>query len=580
MKIVNENKTERFEKSMIDLKNITANAIAGAVEAIDYETVYSLLEFPPDEKLGDVSLPCFKLSKTMRKAPPVIANEIYSAISTENSVFDKVEAVGGYLNFFISHDAFAKDVINDVLGNENYGSSDVGNGKTVVIDYSAPNIAKPFHIGHLPSTVIGNSLYRIYGYMGYNTVGVNHLGDWGTQFGTMIVAYKRWGSKEEVEKGGVKELVRLYVKFHQEEENEPSLRDEARYWFSELEKGNKEAYELWSWFKEVSLEEFKRVYNILGVSFDYYTGESFYNDKMQTVIDELDDKLLLQESEGAHIVDLSEWDMPPCIIMKKDGSTLYATRDLAAAFYRKQTFDFDKCIYLTASQQNLHFKQWFKVVELMGYDWAKNLVHAPFGMISLSSGESMSTRHGVTIWLDDVLTQATAKTLDIIKEKNPDMPNKEDIARQMGVGAVVFSALSTGRIKDVAFSWDDALNFDGETGPYVQYTHARACSVLRKAGIYNAAPVKITDDSEYRVARVLYDFPEKIKLAQELNEPSVITRYICDLAQEFNRFYHDCPINTAEDADVKQTRLAITAAVKQVLCKGLWLIGLTAPEQV
>lgn len=563
---------------MIDLKRETANVIASACDIVSFDDIYDLLEFPPDKKLGDICLPCFKLSKKLRKAPPVIANELLSAIDKDNTFFDRTEVIGGYLNFFISRDKFAENVLTDVLGNENYGSSEVGDGKTVVIDYSSPNIAKPFHIGHLPSTVIGNALYRIYGYMGYKVVGVNHLGDWGTQFGTMIVAYKRWGSREEVIKGGVKELVRLYVKFHQEEEKEPSLRDEARYWFSELEKGNSEALELWSWFKSVSLEEFKRVYDILGVEFDYYTGESFYNDKMDAVVNELSEKGLLVKSEGADIVDLSAYDMPPCIIRKADGSTLYATRDLAAAFYRKKTFDFDKCIYLTASQQNLHFKQWFKVVELMGYDWASKLVHAPFGMISLGNGESMSTRHGVTVWLDDVLSQAAAKTLEIIKTNNPDMEDMEIIARQMGVGAVIFSTLSTGRIKDVVFSWDDVLNFDGETGPYVQYTHARACSIMRKA---DAEPefVSLTADAEYRVIRTLYDFPEKIRLAAETNEPSVVTRYVIDLAQEFNRFYHDCPINSAQQ-DVKKTRLAITLAAERVLRKGLWLIGLSAPEKV
>lgn len=563
---------------MIDLKDIAAKAITAANSQITYETVYDLLEFPPDDKLGDVSLPCFKLSKIMRKAPPVIANEILSNIDTQNKMFYKIETVGGYVNFFISHDAFAENVLNEIINNDDYGKSDIGKGKAVVFDYSSPNIAKPLHIGHLPSTVLGNSLYRIYNYMGYKSIGVNHLGDWGTQFGTMIVAYKRWGNKEDVIKGGVKELVRLYVKFHQEEENEPSLRDEARHWFSELEKGNKEAYDLWSWFTSISLEEVKRVYNILGVDFDYYTGESFYSDKMDAVVNELSEKGMLVESEGAQIVDLSAYEMPPCIIRKTDGSTLYATRDLATAFYRKKTFDFEKCIYITATQQNLHFKQLFKVIELMGYDWASQLVHVPFGMISLSSGESMSTRHGVIVLLDDVLQQAASKTLEIIKEKNPDMPNKEEVARQMGVGAVIFSALSTSRIKDVSFSWDDVLNFEGETGPYVQYTHARACSILNKA---QAAPefIKISSDAEYRVVRELYDFPNKIKLAMESNEPSVITRYIIDLAQEFNRFYHDCPINSAPD-DVKKTRIAITLAVKKVLAKGLWLIGLTAPERV
>lgn len=564
---------------MIDLKNEVAALISASVEAIQYDTVYDLLEFPPDPKLGDVSLPCFKLSKVMRKAPPAIANEIAGALDANGTLFEKIEVVGGYLNFFISHEAFTTNVINDILSNDNYGSSDMGCGKTVVMDYSSPNIAKPLHIGHLPSTVLGNSLYRIYSYLGYKAVGVNHLGDWGTQFGTMIVAYKKWGSREEVEKGGAKELVRLYVKFHKEEENDPSLRDEARACFAKLEKGDKEIYELWSWFKDISVKECQRIYDVLGVEFDYYTGESFYEDKMMPVVEELRQKNLLVESDGAQIVDLSEYNMPPCIVLKSDGGTIYATRDLAAIMYRKNTFNFDKCIYLTATQQNLHFKQIFKVVELMGYDWAKDLIHAPFGMISLATGESLSTRSGVTVWLEDVINQATSKTLDIIMEKNPNMENKETIARQMGVGAVIFSSLSTSRIKDVSFSWEDALNFDGETGPYVQYTHARACSVLRKAGDAVGKMLTVTEDAEYNVARTLYDFPAKVVAAMENNEPSVITKYIIDLSQDFNRFYHDCQINT-DNEDVRLTRLAITKAVKNVLAKGLWLIGLEAPEQV
>lgn len=563
---------------MTDIKMIAANAVAQC-SGLDVREIYEMLEFPPNDELGDVSLPCFKLSKTLRKAPAAIAAELAEKIKPE-AVIQQVKTVGGYLNFFVDRTLFSKEIVAEVLKNDRFGASDEGKGKTVVLDYSSPNIAKPFHIGHLPSTVLGNSLYRIYEYMGYKSVGINHLGDWGTQFGTMIVAYKRWGSKEAVEAGGVQELVRLYVKFHQEEEQEPSLRDEARAWFAKLEAGDEEALGLWKWFKEVSLQEFERVYQKLGVKFDYYTGESFYNDKMGEIIQMLRDKNLLEESQGAQVVRLDDYNMPPCIILKADGSTLYATRDITAAFYRKRTFDFDKCLYLTATQQNLHFKQWFQVVAMMGCDWAKDLYHVPFGMISLSGGESMSTRHGKTVWLDDVLSQATAKTLEIINEKNPDMENKEEVAQQMGIGAVVFSTLSTSRIKDVSFSWEEVLNFDGETGPYVQYTHARACSLLRRAGVEQASFASdITDDKEYKVARMLYDFPEKIRVAMEANEPSVITRYVIDLAQEFNRFYHECPILSAPEG-VKQTRLAITAAVRKVLEKGLWLIGVAAPEQV
>ncbi|MBE5816960.1 MAG: arginine--tRNA ligase [Clostridiales bacterium] len=572
---------------MFDIKTLPAALIAEVLN-VDAEEITSLLTCPPDDSMGDVAMPCFKFAKLLRKSPVVIAQELADAINAQaqrlnDGGFARAEALNGYLNFYLDRNLFVEKVVREVLAEESYGSSTEGSGKTIVMDYSAPNIAKPFHIGHLPSTVIGNAMYRVFSYLGYNCVGVNHLGDWGTQFGTLIVAYKRWGSKEEVEKGGVRELVRLYVKFHAEEENEPSLRDEARAAFARIEAGSEEELNLWRWFHEISLAEFNRVYEKLGVKFDYFTGESFYNDKMDAVVEELRSKNLLTLSEGAYIVDLENEKMPPCIILKSDGSTLYATRDITAAIYRKKTFDFHKCIYFTASAQNLHFKQWFKVVEKMGYDWAKDLVHAPFGMISLEGGVSMSTRKGVTVWLDDVLEQAEAKTLDIINEKNPALEDKELVARQMGVGAVIFGMLDTARIKDVAFSWDEALNFDGETGPYAQYTYARCKSILRRAGdidFNSITDVNYTTDSEYRLARLLYEFPAKVVLCARDYEPCVVARHLIDVAQAFNRFYNECPILSAKDEKTKNSRLLLADATSRVLKQCLWLLGLAAPERV
>ncbi|MFS8501622.1 MAG: arginine--tRNA ligase [Caldicoprobacter sp.] len=565
---------------MLDVKDIIAQAIHKQLPELSHEQIYDMLEYPPNPEMGDIALPCFKLSKILRKPPVHIAQELASNI-TNMEFIDRVEPVSGYLNFFFNKPLFIEQTLKCILEErERYGSKPIGQGKTIVIDYSAPNIAKPFHVGHLRSTVIGNSLRKIFEFMGYRCIGVNHLGDWGTQFGKLIVAYKLWGNKEEVEAHGIKELLRLYVKFHEEAEKDPKLEDEARNWFARMEKGDSEALKLWQWFKDISLKEFQKVYDLLDVHFDSYAGESFYNDKIDAVIEELKQKNLLKESEGALIVDLEEYGMPPCMILKKDGSSLYATRDIAAAIYRKKEYNFHKCIYVTGAAQSLHFQQWFKVIELMGYEWAKDLIHVPFGLVSLG-GEKLSTRKGKVVLLEDILSEAIKKTLEIIESKNPDMENKEEVARYVGVGAVIFSDLYSNRIKDVSFSWDEVLNFDGETGPYVQYTHARCCSVLRKApeGDSSFNPGMLKTKEEYQVCKTLYQFPEKVMIALNQLEPSVITRYLVNLAQDFNRFYHEHPI-LVEDQQLRSARLALVEATRITLANGLRLIGLKPLERV
>jgi arginyl-tRNA synthetase len=564
----------------MDFKLEIASAIAAAAN-LDKNEVYLNIETPPDKKMGDYAFPCFRLAKTLRKAPPLIAKEISSKIEKPDFI-SEIKVQSAYLNFFTDKSVFAEKVISKVIAEkENYGRSTEGNGKTVVIDYSSPNIAKPFHVGHLRSTVIGNSLYKIYEFMGYKCVGINHLGDWGTQFGKLISAYKRWGSKEAVEKDGISELMRIYVKFHEEAEKEPSLNDEARAWFKKMQDGDKEALSLWKWFHDMSMKEFNRIYDVLGVKFDAFTGESFYNDKMAAVVDELKEKKLLKKSNGAEIVDLEEADMPPCLIIRSDGGTLYATRDIAAAFYRKKTYNFDKCLYVTAVDQNLHFAQWFKVIEKMGYPWSKDLVHVPFGLVSLPDGK-LSTRRGKVVLMEELLKEAVNKTRNIIEDKNPELPDKEKVARQVGIGAVIFDDLYNGRIKDVVFSWDKMLNFEGETGPYVQYTNARACSILRKAENINFENIdytSLTDGASVDVCRLLDIFSDKVCDAASKYEPSIVSRYLVDLSQAFNKFYHDNPILSAEK-EVCKARLAVVKSVSTVIKAGLSLLGIQAPEQM
>jgi arginyl-tRNA synthetase len=517
----------------------------------------------------------------------MIAKEITDTIDIETVDFiSGVENINAYINFFLNKTLLVQEVITDVLKEKiNYGLEIDNKKGNVVIDYSSPNIAKPFHVGHLRSTVIGNSLYRIFEALGYKSIGVNHLGDWGTQFGKLIVAYKKYSSKEAVEQKGISELLRIYVLFHEEAKNYPEIEQEARDYFTEMEKGNEEALDLWRWFKEVSMKEFERVYKMLGVTFDSYNGEAFYNDKMAEVVRELEDKELIEVSEGAKIVRLEESNMAPCLITKNDGSSLYATRDITAAKYRKETYDFKKCIYVTALQQNLHFAQWFKVIEKMSYDWSSDLVHVPFGMVSMEGGK-LSTRSGNIIFLEDILKEAVDKTKAIIEEKNPQLPNKEEVAKQVGIGAVIFDDMYNNIIKDIQFSWERVLNFDGETGPYVQYTHARACSVLKKAGLnleelpsFDIDFTRISDEATVAIVKELGKFKKIIKDAADHYEPSYIARYAINVAQAFNKFYHDNPILVEEEI-LKNSRLSIVVATKYTLKNALYLLGIDAPTQM
>ena len=566
---------------MQDFKIRIANSLKEKIEDLTLEEIVALIEVPPNKEMGDFAFPCFKLAKVFRKAPNMIAADLAENIEA-NGAISKVMPLGGYVNFFVNKSQLAETVINDVLTKkEKYGHTDLGQDKAVVIDFSSPNIAKPFHIGHIRTTVIGNALYKIYDSQGYNVVRVNHLGDYGTQFGKLIVAFKLWGSKEAVEANPIPELLKLYVKFHEEAEQKPEMEDEARAWFTKLENGDEEAKALWQWFRDESLKEFARVYDLLDIEFDSYAGESFYSDKMDSVIETLKDKKLLVQSQGTNVVDLEEYNMPPALITKNDGSTLYMTRDLAAAIYRKNTYDFDKCIYVVGSQQSLHFEQLFKVLELMGYEWSKDLIHVPFGMVALEEG-TMSTRKGRVVFLEDVLKQAVEKTKEIVLSKNPNAKNVEQIAKQVGVGAVVFQELSNSRIKDYTFSWSRTLSFEGETGPYVQYTHARCCAVLRKAEEEVTADINydlLSEGDGAEVLKVIGSFNKAILAAMRKNEPHIITRFVLDLAQAFNKFYHDNPI-LVDDVEVRKARLALVAATRQTIENALALLGIHAPERM
>ena len=562
----------------MDYKKLLADTVI--IEGVESEEIAAQITPCKDRAHGDYSLPCFRLAAQLKKSPAELAKEVAGRVGCFNFL-EKAEAVGPFVNFTLNKSAYAKDVLEKVLSAGGfYGSSDTGAGKTVCIDYSSVNIAKPFHIGNLLNTVLGAALYRIYKKVGYHAVGINHLGDWGTQFGKMIAAYRKWGSPEQVEQGGVNALTELYVRFHKEAETDPALEDEGRLWFKKIEDGDPEALRIFNKFKEITLKDAQRVYDMLGVQFDSYAGESFYNDKMQPVIDELREKGLLKESQGAYVVDLEDEGMPPCLILKKDGATLYATRDLAAAFYRKKTYDFYKDLYVVAYQQDLHFRQWFKVVEKMGYDWAKDLEHVAFGMVSYE-GRALSTREGYVVYLDELLTRAVEKAREIIEEKSPNLADKDKVARQVGIGAVVFFDLFNNRIKDIDFRWERVLNFDGETGPYVQYTHARCCSVLAKAGELSAAPdYAALDNAEAQeVVRSLERFPELVREACQRNEPSLLTRFTVELASNFNRYYYENRILT-EDAAASAARVNLTAATASCLRTALGLIGVEAPEKM
>ncbi|HQC55128.1 MAG TPA: arginine--tRNA ligase [Clostridia bacterium] len=558
------------------------------IEGIDKEAIYELIVRPQDLSKGDYALPCFRFAKELRKSPVIIAEELKNKILEKVHPFESVEAVNGYLNFKFDKKKESLLLIENIRKQgSKYGASDEGKDKTVCIDYSSINIAKPFHIGHLMTTVLGGALYRIYKKRGYNAVGINHLGDWGTQFGKLIVAYKMWGDEETIRATGVMGLNDLYVRYHKEAELDKSLDDQARAWFKKIEDGDKEALKLFELFKELTLVEVEKIYKRLNIKFDSYAGESFYNDKMEPILNELREKGLIEVSEGAEIVNLDEYNMPPCLLVRSDGATLYATRDLAAAFYRKNAYDFWKNLYVVAYQQNLHFKQVFKVIELMGYEWAKDLIHVPFGMVSLESG-SMSTRAGNVVWLKDVLDKSEEQSLDIIKAKSPHLKNKEKVAKQVGVGAVIFFALSSGRIKDTVFSYDEVLNFDGETGPYVQYTNARCNSVLRKAEVdIHALPLSeieadfnsIENESSYSLISSLEQFGEILSSSLDKYEPSMLTRYLIDVAKAFNKFYLENRIIDGK-LGVSNARLALVYATSIVLKEGLSLLGIEAPEEM
>ncbi len=550
---------------------------------LERETVENSVEVPPEEKLGDLAFPCFPLAKVLRKAPPLIAKDIAEKFS-ESEVLDRCEAVGGYVNFFFSRKKFISETVSAVLdAGENWGKSDMGKGKTVLVEYSSPNIAKPFHIGHLFSTAVGNSLSKIYAFLGYDVQSLNHLGDWGTQFGKLICAYKKWGDPKKIEKDPINSLLEIYVRFHKEAEKDPSLEDEARGYFKKLEDGDEETTQLWKYFREQSLVEFKRVYDMLGVKFDSYNGEAFYSDKMDEVVDILREKGLLVESQGAQVVDLSDLNMPPCIILKSDGATIYATRDIAAALYRHRTYNFDKNIYVVGTPQALHFKQIFAVIEKAGWEWGKNCIHVGFGLVKFP-GKNMSTRNGDVVFLEDVLNESIEKTRSIIEKNNPNMEGIDDVAKKIGIGAVLYTFLKNSREKDIIFSWESMLDFDGESAPYCQYSYARGRSILRRAADtdYSDADFEnAVSDDEYRLAKQLNNFADAVKSAAEKNEPFYINRYVTNLAKDFNKFYNSNPILKADvPLDVKKARLALAAASCGVIKSALALLGIETVESM
>lgn len=572
---------------MKNYRSLIGEIISNEIGEIENLDVASLIEVPTDEKMGDYAFPCFRLAKEFRKAPDAIAAEIAERLQ-KNPMFESVENVNAYVNIKIKRTDFIKDVIEDaVLKGDSFTKSNEGEGKKVLVDYSSPNIAKPFHIGHIRSTVIGNALYLIYKNLGYDVVRINHLGDYGTQFGKMIVAYRKWGNKEDVQREPIKTLLSYYTKFHEEAGENPELDEEARRVFVKLENGEAEEVALWKWFKEESLKEFEKVYKMLNIQFDSYAGESFYSDKIPTAVAQLEEKGLLKESQNSIIVDLDQFGLAPALVKKSDGSTLYITRDIAAALYRKDTYDFYKCLYVVASQQDLHFKQLFKVMELMGNQWAQNCIHVQFGMVSLAEG-TLSTRKGRVVFLEDVLNKAVEKTREVVVEKGVVSENIDRVAEEVGIGAVVFNELAHNRIKDYTFDWDKVLNFEGETGPYVQYTHARSCSLLRKAGkdmvskaknLDNIDYEKLTSDTMYELAKLIHNMPEVIKEAADRYEPSVVTRHVVKIAQGFNRFYNEERILQG-DATGTVSRLTLVIATKNAIKNGLALLGIKAPERM
>lgn len=564
------------------MKKEICKYLSEIVSGVSTEEFIQRIEIPPEEKMGDYALPCFTLAKKLHKNPALIAEEIAKNLDLkkEHLGIDKVENVGAYCNIYLNRILYVNNVLHS-LKETDFGITKVGKGKMICMDYSSPNIAKNFHVGHLRTTVIGNSLYKIHEKLGYEVERINHLGDWGTQFGKLIVAYKLWSSPEQVKEKGIEELMRIYVKFNDEAEHNPKLIEEAREWFVKMEQNDSEAIAIWKWFKEISMVEYERVYDLLNISFDSYLGESFYRDKVPALVEQLEEKQLLVESQGAKVIDLEEYDMPPCLITKSDGSSIYHSRDIAAVLYRKKTYNFEKCLYVTGLEQTLHFKQVFKAIELMGYDWSKGLVHVPYGLVSLK-GEKLSTRSGNIIYAEDILKEAIERAEEAIQNKNPDLADKENVAKMVGIGAIIFHDLFNQRIKNVEFSWKEVLNFEGTTGPYAQYTYARAKSILRKAGQNLDEKIQyddLTDDVTYSLIKVLNGYEEAILNAAEKYEPSIVARYIISLSTAFNKFYHECPILQAGE-ETKQARLYITNLVQMVLKDACGLLGMECPEEM
>ncbi|MGN1352186.1 MAG: arginine--tRNA ligase [Clostridia bacterium] len=569
---------------MIDFKEEIAKKIAEVVQ-LDKNELMQYIEIPPNAELGDYAFPCFKLAKTLRKAPPMIATEIKENIAIDGKIIEKIDVVGGYLNIYINKETLIKTTLGEVASKkEEYGSSNLGDGKNVVIEYSSPNIAKPFHIGHLRTTVIGGALYKIYKFLGYNVIGINYLGDWGMQFGKVLAGLNLWGNEYDFENNKIQSLLNIYVRFCKEEKNNSELTELARECFKKLEEKDEEALKKWEWIRNVSIENYNKTYSLLNIHFDEYRGEAYYNDKMEAVVKELNAKGLLKDSQGAKIVDLEEYNMPPCIIITSAGTTIYATRDITAFIDRVKSFDFEKMIYVVGGEQKLHFEQFFKVLELMGYgDYVKKSTHVSFGLVVDKTGEKIGTRKGNSVFLEDILNESIEKVKVIINEKNPNLENKEEIARKVGVGAIIFNDLSNSRIKDEIFDWDTILNFQGETGPYMQYIYVRTKGLLEKAGYIpdfeNIDCKYLNEKQAIEIVKLIYQFEATIKNAAEKNEPSIIARYLIDLAQAFSNFYNEYKVIT-DNKELQDARLFITLAVGQVLKTGAELLGIEMPDKM
>lgn len=569
---------------MINFKEEIAKKIS-EVTKIDEKELASYIEIPPDTSLGDYAFPCFKLAKELRKAPPLIATDIKENINIENSPIEKIEVVGGYLNIFTNKKVLAENVLKEIDNKkEKYGFTNIGEGKTAVIEYSSPNVAKPFHIGHLRTTVIGGALYKIYGALGYNTVGINYLGDWGLQFGKVMTGLELWKNEYDLENNAIQSLLKIYVRFNAEEKETPELTDKARMWFKKLEDGDEYARKTWEWIREVSIENYNKTYKLLNSKFDSYNGEAYYNDKMEPVVKKLEKLGLLEDSQGAKIVNLDEYNMPPCIIITSAGTTIYATRDITAFIDRVNTYHFDKMIYVVGAEQKLHFEQFFKVLEKMGYgDYVKKAVHVPFGLVVDKDGEKIGSRKGNSVFLEDILNEAINKAEKIIEEKNGELENKRDTARKIGVGAIIFNDLYNSRIKDEIFDWDTLLNFQGETGPYMQYVYVRTKSLMEKANYtpdINKVKFDMLKEAEaVETLKLLYVFEDTIINAAEKNEPSIIARYLINLAQCFSTFYNNNKI-IVDDKELQESRLYLTYAVGNVLKIGAGLLGMEMPEKM